>query len=186
MNDLKLEANGTARLVIRLMERADIEDARLLHNDDATLARLTDVLHVSQAQQDTWFQSVSTSRSSRRYVARLREDGTFVGVFRVDRIDMQNRNCLVGCDIVPLQRRRGYAEEFFGYMLDYLFLQLGMRRVGLVTITDNQPAISLYQKLGFVTEGVERDAIFRDGRFQDLVPMGLLVSEWSGKKPGRS
>lgn len=182
MNDLKLEANGTARLVIRLMECGDIEEARLLHNDDATLARLTDVLHVSQAQQDSWFQSVSTSRSSRRYVARLRESGAFVGAFRIDRIDMQNRSCLVGCDIVPLQRRQGYAEEFFGYMLNYLFLQLGMHRAGLVTISENQPAISLYQKLGFVTEGSEREAIYRHGRFHDLIAMGLLAGEWHGRK----
>lgn len=182
MDHLKLEVNGTARLAIRIMECADIEEARLLHNDDETLARLTDVLHVSQPQQDAWFQSVSTSRSSRRYVARLREDKSFVGVFRVDRIDMQNRSCLVGCDIHPSHRRRGYAEEIFSYMLDYIFLQLGMHRVGLVAIADNQPALSLYQKLGFITEGNEREAIYRRGRFHDLIAMGLLATEWHGRK----
>lgn len=182
MSAAKFEENGTARLAIRLMERADIEEVRLLHNNDRTLMRLTDVLHVSEVQQDAWFQSISASRVSRRYVARLRGDGAFVGIFRIDRIDMQNHNCLVGCDIVPVHRRRGFGEELFGYMLDYLFLQLGMHRVGLVTIAENQPALSLYRKLAFVTEGVEREAIFRDGQFHDLVTMGLLGVEWRARK----
>jgi RimJ/RimL family protein N-acetyltransferase len=170
--------NGTRRLAIRLLERRDIEEARILHNDDATLARLTDVTHVTEPQQEAWFQSVSTSRTSRRYVARRRDDDAFVGLFRVDRIDLQNRNCLVGCDIVPSLRRQGHAREFYGYMLDYLFLQLGLHRVGLVTLADNDGALALYRALGFAEEGREREAIFRSGRFHDLVAMGLLASEW--------
>lgn len=183
MTELALPGNGTTRLLIRMMEHRDIEAARLLHNDDATLARLTDVLHVSAAQQEAWYLSVSTSRTSRRYVARVRADDSFVGMFRVDRLDFQNRNCLVGCDVAPGQRRRGYAEEIFGYVLDYLFRQLGLHRVGLVTLADNAPAIALYRKLGFAEEGRERQAIFRDGGFKDLVAMGLLAREW--RPPGR-
>ena len=91
-----MEGNGTERLVIRLMERRDIEDARLLHNDDSTLKYLTDIAHVSEESQQTWFQAMSTSRSSRRYVARRREDDRFVGIFRIDRLDPWNRNAFVG------------------------------------------------------------------------------------------
>ena len=180
MSNPDIPGNGSTRLVIRLLEHRDIEEARQLHNDDATLARLTDPFHVSEPQQEAWFQAMSTSRGSRRYVARLRAGDEFVGVFRIDRLDLQNRNCLVGCDIVPRRRRQGYAAEIFTYMLDYLFRQLGMHRVGLVTLVDNAPALALYAKLGFVAEGREREAIFREGGFKDLVAMGLLAAEWHG------
>ena len=83
---MDLPGNGSQRLIIRLLERRDLEEARLLHNDDDTLSQLTDIGHVSEAQQEQWFLSLSTSRTSRRYVARLRADDAFIGVFRVDRL----------------------------------------------------------------------------------------------------
>lgn len=174
--------NGSVRLIIRLLERSDLEDARLLHNDDATLKQLTDVSHVSEAEQEAWYLSLSSSRHSRRYAARRREDNAFVGVFRVDRIDLANRNALVGADIVPAMRRHGFATEMFAYVLDHLFGQLGLHRVGLFTLAGNASALGLYRKLGFVEEGRERDAIFRDGVFTDLIAMGLLATEWQQRR----
>lgn len=169
---------GTERLAIRIMEAADAEEARLLHNDETTLYRLTDIAHVSQESQMAWFKSISTSRTSRRYVARLNSDGSFVGVFRVDRIDPWNRNAFVGADIVAGLRGQGYATEIFRYFFEYFFDQCGFQRLALVTMETNVPAISLYKKLGFIEEGRERQAIFREGKFQDLVCMGILAEEW--------
>ena len=169
---------GTERLAICIMEAADAEEARLLHNDSTTLYRLTDIAHVSQESQMAWFKSVSTSRTSRRYVARLKSDGSFVGVFRVDRIDPWNRNAFVGADIVEGLRGQGYATEIFRYFFEHFFDQCGFQRLALVTMEANVPAINLYKKLGFVEEGRERQAIFRDGKFQDLVCMGILAEEW--------
>jgi RimJ/RimL family protein N-acetyltransferase len=170
--------NGTERLVIRLVERCDLEEARRLHNDDQTLLNLTDVSHVSEAQQEAWFHAISTSRSSRRYVARLRSDDSFVGVFRIDRIDLVNRNACVGADVVPKLRRKGYASEMFRYVLSYLFDQCGLHRATLSTLETNDRALALYRKLGFAVEGRERQAIFRNGQFHDLINMGLLAEEW--------
>lgn len=178
MNETSMQGNGTSRLEIRLLERRDIEAARLLHNDDGTLAHLTDISHVSELQQEAWFQSVSTSRSSRRYVACRRSDGLLVGVFRLDRLDLGNRNAFVGADVVKAMRGQGYATEMYGYFLRYLFDQCGLHRLGLVTLASNAAAIALYTKLGFIEEGRERQAVFRNGRFQDLIAMGLIASEW--------
>jgi RimJ/RimL family protein N-acetyltransferase len=179
---IALRGNGTERLVIRLIERRDIEEARLLHNDDQTLLNLTDISHVSEAQQEAWFQAISTSLTSRRYVARLRSDDSFVGVFRIDRIDPINRNAYVGADVVPKLRRKGYASDMFAYVLGYLFDQCGLHRATLSTLETNVRALSLYRKLGFAEEGRERQAIFRNGKFYDLINMGLLAQEWRARK----
>ncbi len=173
-----ISLNATERLVIRIMELEDTEEARLLHNDDTTLNRLTDVAHVSQESQMAWFKSISTSRTSRRYVARLKTDNAFVGVFRVDRIDPWNRNAFIGADIVAGLRGQGYATEMFHYFFKYLFDQCGLHRLALVTLENNVPAINLYKKLGFIEEGRERQAIFREGKFLNLVCMGILAEEW--------
>jgi RimJ/RimL family protein N-acetyltransferase len=163
------------------MEHEDVEDARLLHNDDSTLSKLTDVSHVSQEAQLAWFKAMSASKSSRRYVARRIEDNKFVGVFRLDRIDPWNRNVFVGADVVPNFRGKGYATEMFAYFFEYLFNQCGLHRLALVTMETNLPAINLYRKLGFVEEGRERQAIYREGCYVDLISMSLLEQEWRSR-----
>lgn len=173
--------NGTERLIIRIMERGDAEEARLLHNDDSTLTRLTDTAHVSEEAQMVWFQSMSTSKTSRRYVARLKSDSSFVGIFRIDRIDPWNRNACIGADVVSGLRNQGYATEMFGYFFKYLFDQCGLHRLSLVTIETNQPAMALYKKMGFIEEGRERQAILREGGYHDLICMSILADEWRAR-----
>jgi ribosomal protein S18 acetylase RimI-like enzyme len=50
----------------------------------------------------------------------------------------------------------------------------GLARVDLQVLADNERAIALYRAVGFVVEGVKRDAYRVDGRSVDLVDMALL------------
>ncbi len=174
-----LQMNSTDRLIINVMEAVDLEEVRILHNDDSTLEWLTDPTHVSPLMQEQWYQEISLSSTSQRYIARLKKDQTFVGVFRIDRMDLRNSSAIVGADVVPELRRQGMATEMFKYFLDYLFRGCGLNRLGLETLAINTGAIKMYKQLGFKQEGQLRKAIFRKNMFQELILMGLLREEWS-------
>lgn len=168
------------RLIINLLERKDLEKARQLHNESSTLYKLSDVDHVSEIEQEKWFESLSLSKKSRRYVVKELSSLDFVGVVRVDQIDLNNRSVCVGLDITPEKRGMGYATEVYDWILEYFFNQKGMNRIYLATLETNNIALNLYKKLGFKVEGVSRSAIYRDGRFLDLIWMSLLQSEFRG------
>lgn len=51
---------------------------------------------------------------------------------------------------------------------------LNLVRLELEVYTDNAPAIRLYEKLGFVKEGVHKQYAFRDGVFVDAYAMARL------------
>jgi len=51
---------------------------------------------------------------------------------------------------------------------------LNLARLELNVFTDNQPAIHLYQKFGFATEGTLRQFAFRAGQLVDAYAMGRL------------
>ena len=171
--------NNKQRFSIRLMERQDIEAARLLHNDASTLLQLTNVEHVSEAQQEAWFHAMSTSKTSRRYTVHEAESGAFVGLFRVDHMDLINKSVCVGLDIVPEMRGRGYAKEIFRYFLDYYFMSMGMNRIYLAVLETNTIGRNLYRGLGFVEESVHREAIFRNGGYINLIWMSILRREYA-------
>ena len=168
----------TDRLIIREISESDIEEVRLLHNDISTLKWLTDISVVSESQQIKWFLNLKNSTKNKRYVARDITDSTIVGVFRLDDVDFQNKSAQVGLDIASNFRQKGYATEIYNRMLAYIFTDLGMNRVGLVTLSNNIAARALYSKLSFKKEGILREAIFRNGTFVDLFQYGLLCEEW--------
>lgn len=63
-------------------------------------------------------------------------------------------------------------------LLRYAFHELNLHRLSLDVIASNQPAISLYRKLGFQEEGRLRERVLRDGQAVDLIYMGLLCRDW--------
>lgn len=168
----------TTHLIIRLMEENDIEFVRQLHNQESTLNKLTDPFHVSREEQVLWFQSLSKSRKSRRYVLIEKKSREICGIIRIDDLDLANRSATVGADIDLRFRRQGLATEAYRLIIEYLFNSLGLHRLQLVTLETNEIALGLYEKLGFQKEGIIRDSIYRDGKFNNLILMGLLQSEW--------
>jgi putative acetyltransferase len=71
---------------------------------------------------------------------------------------------------------RGVGSALIAAALQVADRWFDLRRVELTVFTDNQDAIRLYEKNGFVTEGLFRDFAFRDGRYVDAYSMARLKS----------
>ena len=104
-----------------------------------------------------------------------------------------NGNDVVGwCDITPLERE-GFThcgELGMGVQKDFRKMGIGtklieatikkarergLERIDLEVFKSNRSAISLYKKIGFEIEGEKRNARKLDGKYDDLVIMGLLI-----------
>ena len=55
---------------------------------------------------------------------------------------------------------------------------LGLECIELDVFSTNTRAIALYEKSGFLHEGIKRKARFIDNEWSDRVMMGLLREEW--------
>jgi len=163
----------TERLTLRLIDAQDIEQVRELHNHPETLKWLSDTHFVTKMEQESWFKKISSSLTSRRYVVELCETKDLVGVFRLDDIDIENKSAFVGLDIAIDFRRKGIALETYEAMIPFLFEELQLNRLSLITLETNHPAISLYEKLGFMKEGTLRQAFYRETGYVN----GLVYSK---------
>lgn len=72
----------------------------------------------------------------------------------------------------------GYGGEATKLMVDHAFGTLGLHRVALSVFGFNERAIRAYLRVGFVTEGKAREAIWRDGRWWDEFHMSVLEPDW--------
>ena len=75
-------------------------------------------------------------------------------------------------------RGKGYGTDAFHTLIDHLFNDRQVERLWLSVLPFNQPAIALYEKLGFNHEGRLRSTVWIDGGWHDLLLMGMLKSEY--------
>jgi diamine N-acetyltransferase len=91
---------------------------------------------------------------------------------------LTNENRSVGLRrIVVEPAGRGLGRAALALVLDHAFDGLGAHRVWLDVKVDNARARRAYEAVGFVAEGVLRDALLTDGRYESLVVMSVLAHE---------
>ncbi|MEP7200047.1 MAG: GNAT family protein [Chloroflexota bacterium] len=77
---------------------------------------------------------------------------------------------------------KGYGRDAVRVLLDYAFRLRNAHKVWLRVNGTNERAIRAYRACGFVEEGRLRQHVWGDGQYVDLVYMGVLRDEWSGRK----
>jgi aminoglycoside 6'-N-acetyltransferase len=88
----------------------------------------------------------------------------------------------IGFGIPEIKARgKGYAQEGVRLLVEYLFAGYPVERVAAFTDKENKPAQRVLERGGFQQEGVLRRAMFRDGRWHDVVIYGILKHELGAK-----
>lgn len=76
--------------------------------------------------------------------------------------------------------RRGVGTALMVALVDLADNWLNLHRLELEVFVDNEPAVHLYQKFGFVIEGRLVDFAFRDGEYADVFVMGRIRARENG------
>lgn len=135
---------------------------------------------VGQAEQ---FRQRGIEQGRYAFTIRLRDDDTPLGNISLKGMDWRSRSCSVGIAIgEPDYWGQGYGTEAMQIILRYAFLELNLNRVELEVLASNERAVLSYEKVGFQREALKRQALFRDGRYQDFIVMGILRREWQANQ----
>jgi RimJ/RimL family protein N-acetyltransferase len=78
----------------------------------------------------------------------------------------------------PAYFGKGWGSEATQLMLGYGFKSLGLHRIELEVYSFNPRAIHVYEKAGFKSEGIRRDALLWDGKYYDSIVMAILEDEY--------
>jgi putative acetyltransferase len=82
----------------------------------------------------------------------------------------------IGMAVAREWQGKGVGSMLLAAALDVADNWMNLRRVELSVYADNEAAIGLYRKFGFVEEGLFRDHAVRDGRLVDTLSMARLRS----------
>ena len=161
------------------------DDAASVHewaNDPETVRYLSARYWMPQSQTDAADfvdHAMRAGTNGAFFVIASRENGAYVGQIDLFSINWRLRSAEMAIVLGnEAARGRGVGGEAVGLMLRYAFTMLGLERVELEVAAENERAIRCYRRAGFQAEGVKRHAFMVDGKYSDLVVMGVLAEEW--------
>ena len=98
------------------------------------------------------------------------DTNTMAGHFRICLFDSENFGKGIGSEVIPMT-------------LKFAFKELNLHRIELEVFSFNERAYKAYLRAGFIEEGRTRDAEFIEGRYCDVIIMGILRDEYFNQRP---
>lgn len=138
----------------------------------------------TQDEITDWIKKISNINEDRvDFMIISKDTDEFLGEVVLTEIDSINRNANIRIAIGMQQNGKGYGTEAMNLMLRYGFETLNLHRIELGVYAFNPRAIHVYEKIGFQREGIQRDSLYIEGAFHDLIMMSILENEfeWTNK-----
>jgi [ribosomal protein S5]-alanine N-acetyltransferase len=167
------------KVYLRALERADAVHLQPWLNDIEITRGLILYRPISLDAEETIVSGINKSeRELILGIVDLAADALVGGIGLHD-IDPQSRQARLGLFIGnKTAQGMGFGTEATRLMVTYAFDTLNLNRVSLKVYENNPRAAHVYEKVGFVREGVLRQDAYREGRYLDATVMSVLRDEW--------
>lgn len=123
---------------------------------------------------------ISIAQDSDRldYAITQKEADEYIGEAVLQEIDWKNKHAHFRIAMAsPEWIGRGFGREATLLLLTHGFEALGLHRIELEVYEFNHRARALYEKIGFVHEGVRRHVLLKDDGFHNALTMSLIATE---------
>jgi RimJ/RimL family protein N-acetyltransferase len=171
---------------LRAIEREDLPLLHELFDDDLELmTRSSDEppRPVSLAELENRFDEGLEERDRTKMWFAIEVDDELIGECGLHLIDHYRRSCHIGIALGREYWSKGLGQDAVRTLVNFAFHHLGMHKIGLEVLADDDRAVGAYRKAGFVEEGRLRDHSWFEGTFHDALVMGIIREEWAGASP---
>lgn len=130
---------------------------------------------------DEWKEFVGKTDSNSRFLFALlnKENNEFIGWISLSDVQFKNRGADLSIAIIDKENRnKGFGKDAIQMICNFAFFELGLHKIRLSVHANNIPAIRSYEAIGFKKEGIDREALFQDGTWLDVINYGILAQEW--------
>lgn len=170
--------------VIELRPVAGADSARLLawRNMPEVSAWMYSDHVISPAEHDRWFAAAMADPRRRYWIIEF--EGQPVGLANLYDIAPEHRKCAWAYYLAdPATRGKGVGAFVEFRMIDHVFRDLGLNKLWCEVLIENEPVWRLHESFGFRREALYRAHVWKSGRPEDVVGMGLLAEDWALVRP---
>jgi len=175
------EIRVDSEITLRSPTESDAE--RLFELIDSNRAHLREwlpgLLAVETVEQERkWLQERIADSGGEKPLL-ISVDDNVVGVIGAH-VQEQNASAEVGYWLAEGQQGRGITTRSCAAIVDELLKVQELNRVVIRAAVENTRSRAVPERLGFVHEGVERQAVKLPDGFEDMAVYSMLASEWRG------
>lgn len=120
-------------------------------------------------------QAVESSRQV-YYIIEVSETDRAVGYIRINWMDEDRRFGWLRLAMGE-QRGKGYMKDALNALLTKLFAE-SLHRMDAEVYDFNEACLNMLKKIGFVVEGIKREAHYDDDRYFNVVTLGLIRTDF--------
>ncbi len=168
---------------LRELEREDIKKINKWRNDPHLIACLgAPYRFINEDVDSNWYDNYLRTRNNavRCVIVDDTNEDEVLGLISLMDINYINRSGELHI-MIGGQENRGKGLGTFAVraMIAHAFQNLNLRRIELGVLENNTPAIRLYEKTGFIREGVKRQSNYKNGEYISMIMMSILKDDLS-------
>lgn len=162
---------------LRTIEEADLSFLQTHVNDPAVWRQIGRPDPIAYPEEQTFYEEVICGEDGVHLLVATDAE-TPVGIVSLTAEQSLHRRAELGYWIAPTYHNNGYGSEAAAILVDYGLRDRGLHRIDARAFASNTASQRLLESLGFTEEGRIREAIVRDGGYDDLLWYGVLADEW--------
>lgn len=168
------------KVTLRPIEESDLELLQAITNEPEVEQTIVGWSYpVSMKDQKQWFQAFRNSDAFVRYIIETEEDGP-IGLTGLRNINWKDGTADGGGIRILREsmRGKGIATDAYMTILRYAFYELRLNRISESALASNLASKKFMLKCGFKEEGIMREAVYKNGKYQDKVVFGCLRKDF--------
>jgi|WetSurMetagenome_2_1015567.scaffolds.fasta_scaffold656669_2 diamine N-acetyltransferase len=168
------------RIVLRAARKKDAKCLVEFMNDGEVTLGICQYLPVSDIEEEAWLADMLIRRKdSDIFFVICLKNGKIIGSCGLHKVNHKDQNAELTVVIGKKDMwGKGYGVETGKLLIEYAFNQLNLQRLYTGAYAFNKKSLVFLKKLGFIREGRQRKAIYKNGGFHDTLLFGLLKEEY--------
>ena len=163
---------------LRELERKDITIINQWRNDEEIIVTLgAPFRFINKEVDEKWFESYMQSRYNTIRCAIVDEEcDDIIGLVTLADINYINRSATLHLMVGAKSQNKGAGTFAVRSIINHAFDNYGLHRIELEVLSDNERAKHVYEKCGFKQEGIRREAVYKKGKYVDMLIYALINS----------
>lgn len=126
--------------------------------------------------------SLKESKNKKRFNFTIHLNKKPIGSIGLSKIDWENKKAMLGYWLARKYWGQGIMTESVRLVLDFAFNKLKLNRIESFHLKQNKASERVQEKCGLRKEGINRQAVLKDGKFHHLVCRAILAKDYKKLK----
>jgi len=157
----------------------DLKRIFIWRNDSFIRSKMLNQKKISYKDHLSWYRRLLRNNTQKSYIICYKDSP--IGVASIKEIDLINQTCTWGFYIA------NKAFRYLAILVEYKFIDLifknkKIRKIWGETLSSNKRILKIHKYLGFTMDGIYKEHIKVNNKFQDVILTSLFKKDWNMSK----